>query len=103
MDGEVRTPVDAGQQQVLTALHGAYDMHHHTEVGSPQTEQMPADFIDRFGIVGPADQCVERLRELAAFGVDRFVVSGPTMGADRDRARAATGRFAAEVIPALRG
>jgi 5,10-methylenetetrahydromethanopterin reductase len=102
MDGEVRTPVDAGQQLVLTALHGAYDMHHHTEVGSPQTEQMPADFIDRFGIVGSADQCIERLRELAAFGVDRFVVSGPTTGADRERARDATARFAAEVIPALR-
>ena len=37
MDGEVRTPVDAGQQKVLVDLHGAYDMQHHTEVGSPQT------------------------------------------------------------------
>jgi alkanesulfonate monooxygenase SsuD/methylene tetrahydromethanopterin reductase-like flavin-dependent oxidoreductase (luciferase family) len=45
---------------------------------------MPADFIDRFGIVGSAEQCIERLRELAAFGVDRFVVSGPTTGADRE-------------------
>jgi len=102
MDGEVRTPVDAGQHRVLVDLHCAYDMHHHTEVGSPQTERMPADFIDRFGIVGSPDRCVERLRELTAFGVDRFVVSGPTMGADRDLARAASARFATEVIPALR-
>jgi 5,10-methylenetetrahydromethanopterin reductase len=102
MDGEVRTPVDEGQQKVLVDLHGAYDMHHHTEVGSPQTERMPPEFIDRFGVVGDPDACITRLRELAALGIDRFVVSGPTMGADRDEARTATARFVAEVAPALR-
>jgi 5,10-methylenetetrahydromethanopterin reductase len=102
MDGEVRTPVDAAQQKVLIDLHGAYDMHHHTEVGSPQTERMPPDFVDRFGIVGAPDRCVARLRELASFGIDRFVISGPTMGADRDAARAATTRLSVEVLPALR-
>jgi 5,10-methylenetetrahydromethanopterin reductase len=102
MDGEVRTPVDAAQQKVLIDLHGAYDMHHHTEVGSPQTEQMPADFVDRFGVVGPPEHCVERLRELASFGIDRVAVSGPTAGADRNEARAAVTRFTEEVIPALR-
>ena len=61
MDGEVRTPVDESQQKVLVDLHSAYDMHHHTEVGSAQSQRMPPEFIDRFGIVGPAARCIERL------------------------------------------
>jgi 5,10-methylenetetrahydromethanopterin reductase len=103
MDGEVRTPVDESQQRVLLDVHGAYDMQHHTEVGSAQTERMPPEFIDRFGIVGPADRCIARLRELADLGIDRFAVSGPTAGADRDEARDAMIRFATEVMPAVRG
>jgi 5,10-methylenetetrahydromethanopterin reductase len=103
MDGEVRTPVDDAQQKVLVDLHSAYDMQHHTEVGSPQSKRMPKEFIDRFGIVGPADRCIGRLRELADLGVDRFAISGPTMGADPDEARAAFQRLTTEVLPALQG
>ncbi len=102
MDGAVRTPVNSDQHKVLSDLHDAYDMTHHTEVGSAQTSQLTAEFIDRFGIVGSPEACVSRFRELAELGVDRFVISGPTMGADRTEARAASIRFTAQVLPALR-
>jgi 5,10-methylenetetrahydromethanopterin reductase len=101
MDGAVRTPVDTAQRAVLTNLHSAYDMTHHTEVGSAQTSRLTTEFIDRFGIVGAPDACVARFRELAELGVDRFVVSGPTMGADREQAQTAARHFADHVIPAL--
>lgn len=102
MDGAVRTPFDAEQRKVLSDLHSTYDMTHHTEAGSAQTSRLTSEFIDRFGVVGPPAVCVARFRELADLGVDRFVVSGPTMGADRAQAQAAASRFVGEVIPALR-
>ena len=63
--GAVRTSVDALQRRVLDELHSAYDINHHTEVGSAQTSRLTDDFIDRFGIVGPVAACIERCRELA--------------------------------------
>jgi alkanesulfonate monooxygenase SsuD/methylene tetrahydromethanopterin reductase-like flavin-dependent oxidoreductase (luciferase family) len=102
MDGNVRTPVDSDQKSVLSNLHQAYDMTHHTEVGSAQTSQLTTEFIDRFGIVGSATECIARFEELGRLGIDRFVVSGPTMGADRTQAHASAIQFASEVIPALR-
>lgn len=102
MDGHVRTPVDETQQRVLSDLHNAYDMTHHTEAGSSQAGRLTADFIDRFGIVGSTEVCVSRLSEIGALGVDRFVVTGPSPGADRNAAREATARFVNEVMPELR-
>jgi 5,10-methylenetetrahydromethanopterin reductase len=59
-------------------------------------------FIDRFGIVGPPEHCVSRLRQLADLGVDRFIVVGPSIDADRAQARVAVETFTAEVLPAIR-
>jgi 5,10-methylenetetrahydromethanopterin reductase len=101
MNGTVTGPVDPDQRDTLAAVHGAYDMTRHTQVGSPQAATLTPDFIDRFGVVGPADACVRRLTELADLGLDKLIITGPTLGADRDEARAARERFAAEVLPAL--
>jgi len=102
MDGAVRTPVDASQRHVLTDVHRAYDMTHHTESGSSQTGHLTAEFIDRFGIVGTPGACVARLTELAALGIDRFVVTGPSRGADREESMVAGALFVNEVMPGVR-
>ena len=101
MHGTVSGPATAEQREVLGALHRGYDMTQHTRADSPQAELLTPAFVDRYAVVGPPDTCVRRLRELAALGLDKFVVIGPTAGADRDAARAAEERFAAEVLPAF--
>jgi 5,10-methylenetetrahydromethanopterin reductase len=101
MDGKVRAPIDDASKEVLHAVHGAYDMHQHTRAGSPQATRLTDEFADRFGILGPPDHCVHRLRELASLGIDRFVVVGPSIDADRDAARVAMQTFAREVLPAM--
>ena len=53
------------------------------------------------GIVGTADTCAQRLGELVDLGLDKLIVTGPTLGADPAEARAALQRFATEVLPAL--
>jgi hypothetical protein len=101
MDGTVRTPIDADSERVLHEVHDRYDMNQHTRAGSPQAGMLTSEFAARFGILGSAQHCVGRLHELAALGIDRFVVVGPSMDADREQARIAHDAFVAEVLPAL--
>lgn len=49
-----------------------YDYHHHAEVGSSNATFVSDEVVDRFCIVGPAEEHVRRLRELAEMGVDQF-------------------------------
>jgi 5,10-methylenetetrahydromethanopterin reductase len=103
MHGTVSGPFDAGERDALAAVHSAYDMTRHTQVGSPQAAALTPEFIDRFGVVGTADACLRRLTDLVGLGLDKLVVTGPTVGADPAEARSAVERFTAEVLPALRG
>jgi 5,10-methylenetetrahydromethanopterin reductase len=102
MHGSITGPADAGQRDTFSAVHDAYDMTRHTQVGSPQAATLTAEFIDRFGIVGTPDACARRLNELVDLGLDKLMVTGPTLGADPTEARAAVERFSAEVLPSLR-
>jgi len=101
MHGTPSGPFDESQREVLDTVHGAYDMNVHTQTGSPQASALTPEFIDRFAIVGTADTCRTRLAELVALGLDKLIVTGPSIGADRQQARVATERFAADVLPAL--
>jgi 5,10-methylenetetrahydromethanopterin reductase len=101
MDGKVRTPIDDASRETLQNVHRAYDMERHTRAGSPQAAQLTDEFIDRFGIVGSPDHCIARLRELACLGIERFIVVGPSIDADRDEAGVARRLFVDTVLPAL--
>lgn len=101
MHGRVAGPVSEADRDVYLRVHDAYDMRRHARVGSPQAALIDADFAERFAILGPAEQCIARLRDLLALGLDRLVISGASLGADRAEAAAAERRFAEEVLPAL--
>jgi 5,10-methylenetetrahydromethanopterin reductase len=102
MHGTVSGPAEPDERDTFAAVHDAYDMTRHTQVGSPQAGTLTPEFIDRFGIVGTPDACAQRLGDLVALGLDKLIVTGPTLGADPGEARAALERFATEVLPALR-
>jgi 5,10-methylenetetrahydromethanopterin reductase len=102
MHGTVTGPADPDQHAVFDRVHDAYDMTRHTQSGTPQSAQLTDDFIDRFGIAGPPDECVERLLALHAAGIDRFVVVGPSIGSDRAEFAKAHATLAADVLPAIR-
>jgi probable F420-dependent oxidoreductase len=74
-----------------------YDYLHHAEVGSSNAGFVTDDIVDRFCLVGPAERHVERLRELAAVGVDQFNLY--LMNGEEEAQLELYGR---EVIPALR-
>jgi alkanesulfonate monooxygenase SsuD/methylene tetrahydromethanopterin reductase-like flavin-dependent oxidoreductase (luciferase family) len=49
-----------------------YDYRHHGQAGNPDAEFVPDEIIDRFCVLGSAQQHRERLSELAGLGVDQF-------------------------------
>jgi 5,10-methylenetetrahydromethanopterin reductase len=102
MHGATSGPMFDGGADTLGRLHDAYDMRSHTRADSPQAAQLDPEFVDHFGIVGPPSYCVDRLQELAALGLDRFTIVGPSLGADPAEASAAVARFVDEVLPALK-
>ena len=66
----------------LESLMREYDSSHHA---NPATATANAELVDRYGlttwlarqstIAGPPEQCVERLHEIAGYGVDRVLVA----------------------------
>jgi 5,10-methylenetetrahydromethanopterin reductase len=87
---------------VVAEVGRRYDSTEHLSNRAAHTQALSPDFVDRFAIVGPPDDCAERLRGLAALGIERFVVTGPGFGADRDDARTAGRLLVGELLPALR-
>jgi 5,10-methylenetetrahydromethanopterin reductase len=83
-------------------VHDAYDMNRHARTGSQQAALLDADFADRFAVLGPPAHCIARLRELIALGLERLMIVGASVGADREQARACEARFVRDVLPALR-
>jgi len=51
-----------------------YDYAHHGRAGHPSAEFVPDDIIDRFCLLGPAENHISRLAELRALGVDQFAL-----------------------------
>jgi probable F420-dependent oxidoreductase len=74
-----------------------YDYLHHAEVGSSNASFVSDDIVDRFCLVGSADQHIARLRDLAAAGVDQFNLY--LMNGNEEEQLEIYGR---EIIPALR-
>jgi probable F420-dependent oxidoreductase len=51
-----------------------YDYNEHGQVGNVHTAFVSDEIVDRFCILGPVEEHVRRLKELATLGVDQFAV-----------------------------
>jgi 5,10-methylenetetrahydromethanopterin reductase len=56
--------------------------------------------VRRFAIVGSPSHCTERLLQLVALGLERFVIVGP--GYHPEARKSGPGLFVSEVMPAVR-
>lgn len=102
MHGTVAGPVNDADRDVLQAVHDRYDMHRHFTHGSPQSQGLPAETVDRFAVAGPPSYCAERIAELIELGLEKLVLLGGGIGMDRDAARESRLMLAGEVLPKLR-
>lgn len=103
MHGTPTGPVDEVERETMAKLIETYDMTMHTRADSRQADVLTPEFIQRFGVVGPPDACADKLNDLIAMGLDKVIIVGPSLGADRDKALAAMARFPQEVLPLLKG
>jgi 5,10-methylenetetrahydromethanopterin reductase len=101
MHGTATGPQSEASRTTLEELHRRYDMVHHTRSDSDQASVLPDEFVDRYAVVGPVEQCVEKLRAIEALGIDKVIAIGPTAGSDPTEARRANQLFTAEVVSAV--
>src|SRR6476646_8034852 len=92
------------REQLPDALTGyirdreGYDYLHHAEVGSSNAAFVGDEVADRFCVLGEVDEHVEKLRELAAAGVDQFNIY--LMNGDEEDQ---LDRYGREIIPLSAG
>jgi probable F420-dependent oxidoreductase len=79
----------------IAERHG-YDYNEHGRAGNTHTAFVPDEIVDRFCILGPVEEHVRRLSELAALGVDQFAVYLQHDGKDSTLAA-----YGEQVIPAV--
>ena len=75
-----------------------YDYKDHSRVGAAHGEFVTDEICDRFTVIGTAEQCTAKLRELEAVGVDQFNIYLMTNG--QEEVLEAYGR---EIIPQFSG
>ena len=102
MPGSTGAGLTESDRAVVADVGRRYDSNVHLRNNAPQTEALNAEFVDRFAVVGSPDVCAARLRDLAHLGVERFVITGASFGADRDAARTSHQLLAHELLPQLR-
>jgi 5,10-methylenetetrahydromethanopterin reductase len=94
--------VDAATRGEFEASRSSYDMVRHGETGTSQAAAVSDSLIDRYGIAGTPDYCVERLRQLGKLGIDRLMFHSRVRGASPDEQEITTRLLLEEVVPALR-
>ena len=98
----VRRYADAELPQALTEFIEArdhYDYADHGRTGAEHAEFVTDDVVDRFCVLGTAERCIAKLRELEALGVTQFNIY--SMQEDPGPA-AIIEDFGRDVLPAFR-
>jgi probable F420-dependent oxidoreductase len=75
-----------------------YDYKDHSRVGAKHGEFVTDEICERFTVIGSAEQCAQKLRELEAVGVDQFNIYLMTHG--QEETLEAYGR---EIMPQFAG
>jgi probable F420-dependent oxidoreductase len=75
-----------------------YDYLHHAEVGSSNASFVSDEVVDRFSVLGPVDEHIRKLEELADAGVDQFNIY--LMNGDEESVLETYGR---EIVPRFAG
>lgn len=92
----------AEDRAVAEGLRAHYDMRNHAASKSGHAATLTDEYVDRSAAVGPPEHVIERLRPLAALGLDRLIVATGSRDTDPRLARESVLLFLREVLPELR-
>lgn len=101
MHGKVTSPMRSDDTAEVERLVSAYDLGHHGDPAADHRTAVSDDYISRFGIVGPVEHCISRLREIQQIGIDRVVVLELGSASDQ-RLIDSRAALLGDVMPALR-
>jgi probable F420-dependent oxidoreductase len=73
-----------------------YDYSHHGKAGNPSTDFVPDEIVDRFCVLGTAEDHISKLTELQDLGVDQFNIY-----LMHDAQEETLDAYGEEIIPAL--
>ena len=90
-------------RQGIERLAADYDESRHGQGAAPAARELEDAFIDRFAVVGPAEEVAARLAALGELGIERVIVVPGSLDADPAAVAESNERFASEVLPSLRG
>ncbi len=99
--GSSTTGFSPPEAVTVREVGAAYDETRHGLSHAAHTAGLDDSFLTRFAVVGSPDQCLARLRQLIALGLDRIVVVPGSRDADPARLARSNARFARDVLPAL--
>ena len=102
MPGANREHVNQADQSMFDKLGSAYDKVRHGRGDAAHAQEMSLELIDRFSVIGRPEDCIKKLKDIEALGIDRVSVIGPRpdhFGAEADNALE---RFASDIIPAFK-
>ncbi len=102
MPGSTGAGLADADREIVAEVGRRYDSNEHLRNDAQHTSVLDDEFVERFAVIGTPDAVIDRLAELAALGLDRFVVTGPGFGTSRDDARIGNDLVVTEVLPALR-
>ena len=103
MPGSTGAGLAEGDRAIVAEVGRRYDSNEHLSNKAAHTGALTPEFVDRFAVVGAPDACARRLHDLAALGLERFVITGASFRADRDHVRTSEELLTGELLPALRG
>jgi 5,10-methylenetetrahydromethanopterin reductase len=103
MPGSTGAGLREEDRAVVADVGRRYNSNEHLRNTAAHNDALTNDFIDRFAVVGAPDACVQRLRDLAALGIERFIVTGASFASLREDAIKSAELVTREVVPALRG
>jgi 5,10-methylenetetrahydromethanopterin reductase len=99
MNKKIVGPVTEHERRTLEKIASVYDMNAHASDGT-HTDVLDAEYIDKFAIVGPPAECIERIHEIVELGIKRFGLVTPLYGEESGNESYAM--TTGVVIPALR-
>jgi alkanesulfonate monooxygenase SsuD/methylene tetrahydromethanopterin reductase-like flavin-dependent oxidoreductase (luciferase family) len=76
MHGKPTGPQTDESIKSLEHLYNDFDLRDQASSSSAQAQGMSQDFIDTYAIVGTADTCLERLRQISDLGIHKVIAVG---------------------------
>jgi hypothetical protein len=99
--GNFSSPAATVMESVLTSSRGGVRRTGRPgELAFYPDHALPADDVRRFGVIGTADECAERMQEVLELGLSNIYIGTRAVGVDLDEENAL--RIGRELLPRLR-